>query len=224
MKGLSRIPQSIDLQNSYESLLFSNAIFGESEIALWSQWSRFDPRLAEILTGWLARSWKSLSPLLLRQELIKRPWPAAFGVILDQATHGIASEDKSVYSSWMNLVMVDIPLGLNEQFFIGIRSFGKGLMLRDVTHSTRSYLRWGYFGYEILLNKSKNLKNRTQMNSKMRKLLLDELILKQERITVNSYIEALDGNVSRRQAERDLKSHLKLNAIGNTKARFYVGV
>src|SRR4051812_43370242 len=103
MKGLAKIPSSSKLASAYKSLQSDS--FSERDLAIWSQWSRLDPRLGEILVKAISSTWKNLSPVKLNAEIKNQPWPAALGVLLDFAKEEILSDDKSLFKSWSNCVM-----------------------------------------------------------------------------------------------------------------------
>ncbi len=74
--GLERIPSQGDLERAYADLGDDPA---PDALARYAQWSRFDPRLAEIWVATLLREWKRVHPIELREALLKQPWPAAAG-------------------------------------------------------------------------------------------------------------------------------------------------
>src|SRR5262245_10218933 len=80
MKGLSSVPSLKSLQFAYDKLLKNS--FSAKDLALWTQWSRLDPRLAEILVSNFSKNWKKISPIELNIEILKQPWSAALGVLL----------------------------------------------------------------------------------------------------------------------------------------------
>jgi hypothetical protein len=74
MKGLSAIPSEADLLDAYNFLQNPNAqtaSLPEARLVLWFQWTRFDPRLGEILCIFLLNHWRSLDPLKLNSEHAK---------------------------------------------------------------------------------------------------------------------------------------------------------
>ena len=227
-KGLARIPSDPELARAYDE--FSGGIeFAPDRIALLSQWARFDPRLSEILVAYLARNWSRLSPIELREALLPQAWPAAFGVLTEQAclyfehlSPGSNDLDPLLLKQWASLVMTGIPPADGELFFIGLRAFGGIQARQDAIGSVKSYRRWGYLGREILINKASILGvGATHLPAQARRAILDEMLAKRARITVSDYIDQLGGQVHRRQAERDLARHPSLEAGGMTRGREY---
>ncbi len=227
MKGLEKIPATKNLADAYDTLLGDKVGTGsgipELKIALWTQWSRFDPRLAEILVEFISRRWEAIPPLPLRKALLDSPWPSAFGVIFENTLSAglIPPGQRRVFRHWGAVVLSGVAPASNEQFFFGIRKVGGSEMMKDVVESSKSYLKWGYFGRELLLNKAAPSESRTELPATARERFLRELISGRNRITVNDYREALDHRVSRRQAELDLARSKDLIPVGNTRGRFY---
>lgn len=219
MKGLVNIPSQKDLLSAYEKLQTGGTIPDLSEIALFSQYARFDPRLAELLAAACARSWQKILPTELNLEILKTPWPAALGVILEQARTHYQIPEKPAFKHWAAIVMHGISPAKNEHFFIGLRSFAGNLLFQDVCMSLKSYRRWGFFGKEVLKNKA-DLGKGTWMAPALRQKILRDLLSSKRRLTVNDYLAALGGNVSRRQAERDLAAS-KARKWGRTRGRVY---
>jgi hypothetical protein len=107
-----------------------------------------------------------------------------------------------------------------EQFFIGLRAFGGEAMRLDAERSLATYLRWGYLGREILVNKaSQRERVRTLLPLDARRRILEGLIRKFTRLTVGDYLEAVGGGLSRRQAELDLRRCPRLLGRGRTRGR-----
>ena len=108
MKGLEQIPQVSDIERAYQNLKTTQSVITIANLALWSQWTRLDPRLGELWIGWVGWKWEETSPLELSSELKKQPWPAAMWVLLEHIPLLIPSAQKGViqkYRAWMNLVM-----------------------------------------------------------------------------------------------------------------------
>lgn len=221
MKGLSRIPQTQDLAAAY-ALLQSDTGIGVEELVLWTQWSRFDPRLAEQWISYLCRNWKAIAPLEFREKIRLQPWPSAAGVLLTQIIEErlLAPEERRVFRHWAGMVMEGTTPASNEQFFIGLRAFGGKQMREDAEKSLRSYVKWGYLGRETLVNKAKPYA-RTRVNPVIRNRALKELMNSRERFTVRDYQNAVGGQLSARQAQLDLSKERNLIAIGNTRGRSY---
>jgi hypothetical protein len=225
-KGLLKIPSTEDLMIAYDALVFartSKRALSPEHLSAYSQWSRFDPRLAEILIEHFKLFWKQVSPLALQERLRLEPWPAALGVLLEFVS--IHPDDSAVFDAWMQFVMTNCERGQQELFFIGLRALGGDLAFEDAVLSAWAYRRWGYLGREVLINKagaSHMATSSSRISPKARRHVIHQILEQSPRITVNDYMQKLDGRIERRQAERDLKAHPQLRAIGNTRGRYYV--
>jgi hypothetical protein len=225
MRGLEMIPSLGDLQDAYSRLQKQQRV-GEAvsphQLVLWSQWSRFDPRLAEMLVARLSASWASFNPIDVQEALRDAPWPAALGVLLEQVRiYGLSQRaERKRYQSWLSCAMVSILPARGELFFIGQRAFAGKLALADAEFSLRSYRRWGYFGREVLLNKASAREPSTAIAPRVRRRVLLQILRRKSAITVSDYMTALRGAVSRRQAQIDLKN-AGLSACGETRSRTY---
>lgn len=225
MKGLVSIPGTTELARAYGQMQAGHPV-SCGELALWSQWSRFDPRLAEQCVAHVCRHWRGLLPAELRECLLRQPWPPAMGVLLEQAREFgriTPAQDAPVFGAWISCVMVGVEPARGEQFFIGLRALGGEAMRKDAYLALEPYRRWGYLGCEVLLNKAvlALAGERTLIPARVRRAVLDELIECRPRITARDYREALEGWVSARQAELDLCAHPRLRPVGRARARIY---
>lgn len=222
MNGLPSIPSTKDLGRAYDSLALGQPV-SERDFTLWTQWCRFDPRLAEILMNHLANRWKQMDWSALRDQLLKHPWPQAFGVLTEAilASDLLARAERKIFRGWSATVLTGVARAPHEQFFFGLRKVAGSEMLKDVVDSSRIYSKWGYFGRDLLVNKTSRFDHRTVVPPEIRRRLLCELMEKQSRITVSDYRTVLDQRVSRRQAELDLAREKRLMPVGNTRGRFY---
>ena len=162
MKGLVYLPQLKVLEQAYRKIQTAPESISESDLALWSQWTRFDPRLGEQWISTVIERWRSLSPLKLNEALRSQPWPAAAGPLFEQARvfWDWNREERRLFQSWCRLVMSGICPAQWEQYFIGLRAIAGEAMRRDAYAPLRTYTRWGYLGREVLLNKARVLKSR----------------------------------------------------------------
>lgn len=226
MKGLHKIPDEGALEQAYRHLQAGEPL-SVSDYVIYSQWARFDPRLAEQLVAALAHDWKKTPPVLLNEELKRQPWSAAFGVLLEF----VALKAKSLslrtgfpsprlFSRWRDCAMSGIAPAPNEAFFIGTRAFGGALAFEDAAAATKPYRKWGYFGRDSLLGKSPE--KSTLASRAARLAAIDALLHEKKRFTVSDYIARLGNSVHRRQAQRDLESHPGVLRVGRTRGRFYV--
>ena len=223
MKGLVLLPQLSDLERAYTALLHdSPAPPSEQELALYTQWSRFDARLAEICVDYFVKNWPKLNPVQLRTSMLSQPWPAALGVLLEFAKHAVRTADSVVFQQWKKTALADISPAPWEQFFVAQRPIASVGMLEDARFSLKEYRDWGYFGREVLFNKPEIATHPTHSFERETRLeILKDLSEKHPRITTEMYLDALHYSISRRQAERDLRAAPGLRPHGSTKGRYY---
>lgn len=224
MQGLNSIPSNAELEKAYLDLRVRivPAAREAKLLALYAQWTRFDPRLSEILIFYVTQYWKDISPVKLNEEIHHQPWPAALGVALEMARELTVSDP--LFDRWKACALAGVQAASNEQFFIGLRAIGGRQMQLDARFSLKPYRRWGYLGREILLNKamSRGRLQKTLIPIELRRAAIKELMKERNRISVKDYKAYLGGMISDRQAERDLREAVFLRPIGRTRSRIYI--
>ena len=228
MKGLKKIPGQKELSRVYKILQFFPERARIQDLALWSQWTRIDPRLGELLVAHLSQHWKNINPVSLNLQLKRSVWPSTFGVLLEHISlyhsrHSLSYKkkwNKKLFLHWSKCVMTDIPIAPDEQFFIGLYKAGGKQMKEECLYATKPYRRWGYFARDLMLNKARMLSN-TLISPLQRKAAIDELLKSCKKFTVRDYLEKLDFQIHPRQAQRDLQNHKHAHPLGNTKNRYY---
>lgn len=218
--GLARIPGLGDLEKAYASLLHAHPSAPTSDdLALYSQWSRFDPRLAEILVEYIAKNWKRIPPVSLRESLLIQPWPSVAAVLFEFVGAKLkGSHTSKLYAYWAKLITLDFKKAGGEQYFIGLRQLGGKAMLEDAAFPLQAYCRWGYLARENLVSKSTS----ASLSPQTRTEILKTLFAGERRVRTEQYWQAIGKCVSRRQAERDLRDHPNLRACGRTKGTYFV--
>ncbi|NDG85468.1 MAG: hypothetical protein EBX52_10605 [Proteobacteria bacterium] len=191
----------------------------------YAQWTRFDPRLGEVWLSAFDREWRSMPPVPFRNKNLRQAVPAVLGVLLDQYYQFLCPDaDRKIFHLWRAIALDGVPEAQNEQFFIGVAPFAGSRIRFDAEQPLKIYKRWGFFGRDILLNKFSQKQpklQRTALAPAERKKALKQLISLKKRITVKDYIEACDGMISRRIAQKDLESEPLLEGAGSTRSRFY---
>lgn len=212
--GLKVIPCLPELELAYDKLLTKKV--SPREVAQYSQWCRFDPRLGEIWITFLLQQWKTIPPISLNTEILALPWPAAVGVLLEFAK----KKGDSVFCAWCEIVLSGVTPVSGEQFFIGLRQLGGVLMLEDAQFGSEEYRRWGYLAREPLLAKEPQV----VFSKETRREILKSLLAQSNRIRTRDYWEATGRSQSLRQAERDLKESDLIRCYGKTKSRYYLAL
>jgi len=225
MRGLSKLPQAVDLLEAYERLSFFSGMsenIDEATLGLLSQWTRFDARLGELLVQFLLINWKNINPLKLNSALLYQPWSAAMGVLLEFVNNGNRTE-QSLYRSWKSTVLDQVnPVDFQLYFFDAGRIGGQ-FQQNEASLPLIEYTRWGFLSREVLFNKPSEKLFRTHHYSKASRLrILDDLLKVKGRITAAQYRQSLGNSVTTRTAERDLESHTGIKKMGKTRGSFFV--
>ena len=227
--GLEYLPQLADLTVAYDALQeLTPSRASESDLALYSQWARFDARLAEIWITYVAKYWQTIHPLSLHRELEEQPWPAAAGPLLEFVKHLARRQDRKItklYKAWAGLVLEGVKPAPWQLFFISNRKPASRAVIADAEYSLQEYRKWGFLSQDVVISKAEQKRSagiRTHTFSpEVRSNILHRLIQEHARINLSLYLSAVDHSISRRQAERDLSSCPALTPEGKTKARQY---
>lgn len=220
MRALKTVPSMKQRLEAYRDL--QSADVGLALLVKYYPWTRFDPRLAEILTQNLAKSWSKLNSADLNQRLKQTQWPQALGVILEQTGYLVSRRDQQRFRTWKKIAMTDIKPANGEIFWIGLHKFAGKIVQELPQRSIRPYLKWGYYGSDILINKSSSKKlNQTLLDKSQRMKILRQFAGTVHFFTVGDYMRALSYSVHKRTAELDLKNCDFIMSYGNTKARRY---
>jgi len=217
------IPTQEDLSNAYDQLQIQTITHVSCDsIAQFGQWSRFDPRLGEILVKYLAVHWKEINPSELNGAFRKQPWPSVLGPLLEFSYQLQPKENKPTYKLWKQICTSHFEKAHWEQYYIGMRRIAGKLMFEDAQFACQEYLRWGYLSREVLVNKAQGGVHRHRsLSTETRMRLLKKLSESHQRVTTHQYLEMLSFCISRRQAERDLNKATFLKAVGETQARYF---
>lgn len=222
MRGLKNIPDTAELRLAYDAFQSRSPISPEN-LVLYAQWSRFDPRLGEQCARWITENWETIPLQELRARNLVSTWPQALALLSEFSLLLIKEkypQKVPLFKKWQAFLVYGIEPAHHEQFYIGLAKIAGKTMLKDALYSTQPYRKWGYLARETLIQKV-GVGKSTQLTAPQRKLRLNELLRSMSRITVNDYILALEGQVSRRQAERDLASNPRLFAQSETRGRYY---
>lgn len=222
-------PSQKQLENAYSHLLGAQSVL-ETQWVMYSRYSRYDPRLAEIWIKRMAKEWKKLSPLMLQEKNIKEFSPATLGVLLEQLyMYLVDLQSKKIFYKWKELVMCDVKPSQGENFLIGIYPFASKAMLEQAEAPHISFKKWGFSGADILVNKYlkvQQTKQKTGLSKKVRKTMLDRFIAAQKKaghfkFKLNDYVQFCGGHISTRVAQLDLLSAKHIRRHGRTKSRYY---
>jgi hypothetical protein len=216
------IPSQKDLLVAYNKLQANPAtVVSTEKLMEWILWSRFDPRLGEIVVHYLKTAWQKHNPLELNVLAQQGPWPAVLPVILAQTEIAIdTNSEKKLFRHFQALTNFDIKPTSYQSYFIGIHATGGEKLFQTANRPHPIYKRWGF--YEVDLMVQLKGKSKTTWKKKARENLIADLFKKQKTITVADLVSACGGALHRRQAERDLAECRWIKKIGNTRNRHYV--
>jgi len=229
MKGIS-LPSSDEIKTAYQKVdpIFSaKSNVSAAELVTWSQWSRADARLGELLVRFLSDHYRKFEPFSLRQENLNSPCPQAICVLLEFVDKRVREQGPStalyrLFKSWSQILKEDVAKVQPQMFFLPYGFPKPSQDLKTIQRSLALYEQWGFFGREDLAqSKSQSQNQKTLLSAEKRRDLLHELIQKQAQLTVEDYIYFCGGNIQRRTAERDLAAHPFLKKTGHTRGAKY---
>jgi hypothetical protein len=219
MKGLVELPSITNITKAYNNF-YSNKKISETNIILYSEWSRFDPRLGEILVEYLKKNWSSLNPILLRDINTSSPWPQALAVILEHVIHLEILQPK-LFKFFKALVLEGIEPIKYQAFTIGVFKPGGKEIKSSAINPHPFFEKWGFYEANPFFSKISDVKSTTLLDKDVRKSILKALLSRRKEVTVNDYLGACRHAIHRRQAERDLNNFFKLKKRGQTRNRIY---
>jgi hypothetical protein len=219
MLGLHKKPTPHSLLKAYNQLQSSKQI-SEDECILYAQWSRFDPRLGEILVQYLTQNWQQLNPMVLRQKNQNAPCPQALAVIFEHVKHNKLQEAQ-IFHHFFHLCVDGIKPAPYQSYTIGLFQPGGMQLFLRALRPHPFYSKWGFYESTPLYTKWAQVPQRTFLDRATRKRILREILKTKKQIKASDYIEACHYAIHPRQAERDLRSFFKLKIIGQTRSRLY---
>lgn len=225
MKGLYKIPGLVDLQRAYNALAEGRKIKPRT-LVLYSLWSRFDPRLAEVLTNHFAKFWESTSPVEINFFLTKSCWPQVLPALLE-FTEILVSQTAQrkklrLFRIWKKTACFQVRRASLQQLYIGVEKFDGHRVQKISAHPLPQFEKWGFLATDAPLHQGAMTKKQMAIDRTARLEVLKKLMLQESKITVSLYLEQLRHSVSRRQAERDLKGMPGLKSKGFTRSKYYI--
>ncbi len=224
MKGLRTLPLTSDLLRAYRELEGS-VVIAEDRLALLSQWARLEPRLAELLTGYLQRRWAQLNVMGLVKALEQQPWPRAILVPLRFVELSVVDKvERAVLRGYIDSIERTFSEKSNDLFFIPLQRMNRVVLAEAIDFQGMPYVRSGFVGSVSLLAKGRIPEGVTTLDARARERVIGEmaaLLRYGETIAVEDYMRRCRGLVSRRQAQRDLARSPLLVASGFTRNHRY---
>lgn len=214
------LPTTQNLKNTYEKLQTPKKHISEQEFASWVAWVRLDPRLCEIMIKYISYNYTLMNPFLLKKELSLEV-KAVFAVLCEVAENLVDPASKKDWRLWKKIVQNDVEKVPFQSFYLGTSTIKPSKSLEKIKRNLNYFSKWGFYCSESPISLKYKNQNKTLISQAQRKQVLEELMSKKKEITVNDYIDALNKNIHRRQAERDLSDHKGLRKIGFTRTRIY---
>lgn len=221
MRGLFAIPTLRELQGAYNHLQSTQSLVDTDTLSLYSQWARLDPRFAEILVGHLRSHWDQIPLGRLIEALRVQPWPRAMAVLLRFVDLMVAPNERKALGHLVGAIEDAFPPPAPELFFIPLQGPSPVVLREELSFPSNPYSDVGYIGSQSLLSRARYPSNRTLLAPEERRRLLKELLARKRVVNVDDYIQACKGMVSRRQAQRDLRSYADVSPKGFTRGRIY---
>lgn len=214
------IPGLTELTRAYNALYLNKPQPTSKDIIKYGLWSRFDPRLGEVLVSFLREHWMTYNPIQLREVNLKTNKPQVFLVILEHVEHDHVG-NQNIFKHFKGIIEEGMGEAPYQSYTIGIYSPGGRTLFEQARRPHPFFKKWGFYESDPFYNKAEGKKIGTLLDRETRKNILRALLREQSSITVNDYLAACRFAVDRRQAERDLKTFFKLKKTGNTRSRRY---
>ena len=176
----------------------------ESFLALACDWSRFDPRLLEILVEYGLNHWQKIRPQLLREKMKAMETVQTVGVVAS-FIKSARPDDKELQAFW-GYVTFDLNPVASQFYFRDLYAPGGNLARRAASETLAELKEWGFLARERIIVDSATKKTVGTWDQKSRLNILKRLFSKQHHLQISDYLEELHHSISRQQALNDLKS------------------
>jgi len=227
----SHIPTESDLMRLYFELAHLGApcvgtksawqfkFFKKEELlALALEWVRYDPRLLSILIIYLKDHYSKFNPYILRQIIIKNDSPQTVGVIGEFIKQ--INQDSEL-KFFFDYLAQGFSQRNHELFFIGLHPIGSKKSEMTATKSLKEYNAWGFLGIEKPIIDLATKKTIGSYDASYRKRELKNLLNRNKKVTLSSYLELIHNSISRQQALYDLKHFFSLKLMGKGRGAYW---
>lgn len=171
--------------------------------ALAAEWSRWDPRLLEIVVQYGLQRWKELKPQSLREAMTQMETPQTFGVMASFIQRALP-EDKELHLFWDYVTAYFEPV--EEQFYFrDLYLPGSRLAERAARESLVEFKKWGFLGRERIIVDPTTKRCVGTWDQTSRQNILRRLLKQKGTIQISDYLEEIAHTISRQQALQDLK-------------------
>ncbi|MFH1874862.1 MAG: hypothetical protein ABH859_06735 [Pseudomonadota bacterium] len=183
----------------------------EELIVLAAEMSRYDPRLFNILVGFLIENWSKLNPFKLRSYYTQLEWPQTLAVLAEFLKGNQTDNEAIFFAEYLQAGLKPISL---QFYFINLYVPGGNLAKRALEEGLLEFKKWGFLACERPTIDLKTRKTAGLLDPASRRNLLCRLLGKKPEITLKEYLQALNYSISRQQALLDLKASGKVKSMG----------
>ena len=191
----------------------------ERMIALAAEMSRYDPRLFGILVEYFLKHWQKLIPQKIRKYYPQMETPQTMAVIAE-FVKSATDDAETLYC--MDYLQRGLKPVKPQLYYRGIYSPGGKLSQRAVEESLAQYKKWGFLAREAPTIDVYRKKTVGHLDRDSRLNILRRLFAEQKRLKLADYLRALNGNISRQQALKDISSIAKLHHSQKGRGAFWV--
>lgn len=195
-------------------------ITGKEELfCLAADWSRWDPRLLEILVQYEQEQWKDLIPQKIRAIMKKMRTPETIAVITSFVQS--SSSDAEELMAFWNYVTEGLQPVEPQFYFFDLYTPGSSFAEQTTKESLTEFKKWGFLGKQRIITDSKTKQTTGTWDQASRFNILKRLFLKWEKLQISDYLEEIHHSISRQQALLDLKS-FKAISKGEGRGAFWL--
>ena len=191
----------------------------EEMIALAADWSRYDPRLLQILVGWSLKSWNQWNPVSLRKAMQQMTTPQTLGVISEFLS--AADPANRELQLFLNHLTADLKPLPPQFYFFDLYLPGSKMAERATKESLDEFKSWGFLGRERVVVDAKTKSGVGNWDQPSRLNILRRLFKNKKQIQISDYLEELHHSISRQQALLDLKI-LPAKSQGGGRSAFWI--
>ena len=175
----------------------------ETLLSLAAAWTRFDPRLMEILVQFGLTTWRRWLPQAIREDFSKIETPQTWGVVAG-FIRAAAPSDMELHYFWDYVVRGLKPVA-DQYYFFELYSIGGNFSERVTRESLRQYRDWGFLGNERIIINPQTKEEIGDWRQPERVNILKRLFKKESQLAVADYLQEIQQSISRQQAIQDLR-------------------
>lgn len=185
----------------------------EELVVIAAEWSRWDPRLMEILVNFSLDHWEKFSPQEIRRLQKKMKTPQALGV-LSAFLFSASPQNRELALFW-HYVVADLEKVKSQFYFRDLYQSGSLLASVAVKETLLEFADWGFLARErIFIEKTGKRVGHWDQSARLH--ILRRLFGRRNQLTLSDYLNEVESGISRQQAMLDFK---KLGAILRGKGR-----